>query len=53
MAQPIKPTHRPSPACGAPLPYGHFNGQVKPVGLDKPDGEPDESILRIIMRHPR
>lgn len=33
--------------------YGHFNGQVKPVGLDRPDGELDESILRIIMRHPR
>jgi len=26
---------------------------VKPVGLDKPDEELDESILRIITRHPR
>ena len=33
--------------------YGHFNNQVKPVGLDQPDEKPDESILRIIMRHPR
>ena len=88
MAQPIKPTHRPSYAaiqncrssggtqcdlfkhsvCALPCDitkngcyfdqpllgsYGHFNGQVKPVGLDKPDEEPDENILRIIMRHPR
>jgi len=33
--------------------YGHFNGQVKPVGLNMPDKELDESILNIIMRHPR
>lgn len=33
--------------------YGHFNNQVKPVSLDQMDEKPDESILRIIMRHPR
>lgn len=33
--------------------YGHFNNQVKPVGLNMPDGEIDESIVHIIRRQPR